>query len=175
GPGYRPFEGAARARVVVACLEEDPSGIDERSDTFRGVLREELGGAFEQVGSRSPVTSLERFPPGARKQLAGMSARSPVAGRQWSELPPVPERPLQVVADDLVELDQLRSACFQPRSEALVQLRAGRLRQRFVSRIPNQQVAEAVAVLTDQLRVLGAEEVLAHQSDEPAVHRRLVL
>ncbi len=80
-----------------------------------------------------------------------------------------------MVADDLVELDQLRAARFQPRGEALVQIGAGRLRQRLVSRVPNEEVAEAVAVLAGQLRVLGADEVLAHQSDEPAVHRRLVL
>ena len=103
-----------------------------------------------------------------------MTARGPVAAVSVG-VPPVPERLLQVVADDLVELDQLGAACFQPGGEAFVQLRAGRLGQRFVRRIPNQEVAEAVAVFPGQLRVLGADEVLAHQSDEPSVDRRLVL
>ena len=52
---------------------------------------------------------------------------------------------LEVVADDLVDLDEVVGR--EPAGEALVQLGSGRLRQRLVGGVPDQQVAEAVGGL----------------------------
>ena len=50
---------------------------------------------------------------------------------------------LEVVAEDLVQLDQLGAVLLQPGCEALVEVGAGRFRQRVVGGVADQQVAEA--------------------------------
>ena len=52
-----------------------------------------------------------------------------------------------MVAEDLVELDEVGAVRLEPGGEALVQLGPGRLRQRVVGGVADQQVAEAEAVL----------------------------
>ena len=59
---------------------------------------------------------------------------------------------LEVVAEDLVQLDELGAVLLEPGGEALVQLGADRLRQRVVGGVADQQVAEAEAVLARELR-----------------------
>jgi hypothetical protein len=49
-------------------------------------------------------------------------------GRRHAELSPVAPRLLEVVTEDLVQLDEGRGVLLQPEREALVQLRARRLR-----------------------------------------------
>ena len=71
-----------------------------------------------------------------------------VVVRERAEVAAVPDRLFEVIADDLVELNEVRAPLLEPRSEALVQFGAGRLRQRLVGGVANQQVAEAVAVVT---------------------------
>jgi hypothetical protein len=58
---------------------------------------------------------------------------------------------LEVVAEELVQLDQLLLTLLQPAGEALVQLGTERLRERVVSGITDQQVAEAEAILACEL------------------------
>ena len=54
---------------------------------------------------------------------------------------------LEVVADDLVELDQVLPVLLQPGCESLVQLRARGLGQPFVGGVPDEQMPEAEGVL----------------------------
>ena len=69
---------------------------------------------------------------------------------------------LEVVADDLVHLHELCAMSLQPVGEPLVQLPAGCLRQRVVRGIPDQQVAEAVGVLTGELRLVRTDQLLSN-------------
>jgi hypothetical protein len=78
-----------------------------------------------------------------------------------------------VVADELVQLDQLPAAPLEPGGEALVQLRAGGLGHSVVGGVPDQQVAEAEAVLARQLRPIRANELLAHECGQPRRHLAL--
>jgi hypothetical protein len=80
---------------------------------------------------------------------------------------------LQVVARELVQLDQLSAALFQPGGDARVQLRPSRLRECLVGRIANQQVAEPEGVLARKLRLLGSDESLAHERGESGSHLAL--
>ena len=60
-----------------------------------------------------------------------------------AELAPVAGGLLEVVAEDLVQLDEIGAALLEPVGEALVQLGAGRLRQRVVGGVADQEVPEA--------------------------------
>src|SRR5947209_2009548 len=95
-----------------------------------------------------------------------------VVGKR-TELLPVPDGLLEVVADDLVELDQIRATLLKPRREALVEVGARRLRQRLVGRVADQQMTEAVAVVACQLRLLRTKKIFADERGQPRVDPRL--
>ena len=57
---------------------------------------------------------------------------------------------------------------FEPVGEALVQLGAGRLRQRVVGGVADQQVAEAERVVARELRRVGPDELLADERQPAA-------
>ena len=105
-----------------------------------------------------------RAPPLRRRR----ARRGPVAERadlvvDRAELGAVAVAPLEVVAEDLVECDELGAVLFQPGGEALVQLGAGRLRERVVGGVADQQVAEAEPVLAGELRPVGPDQPLADE------------
>ena len=69
-----------------------------------------------------------------------------------TELHLVPRRLLEVVAEYLVQLDEVGPALLEPDGEPLVQLGASGLRERVVGGVPDQEVAEAEGVVAGQLR-----------------------
>ena len=77
---------------------------------------------------------------------------------------------LEVVAEDLVQLDELGAVRLQPGCEALVQLGAGRFRQCVVGGVADQQVAEAEAVLAGELGLVGPDQLLAHERGQARSH-----
>ena len=79
-----------------------------------------------------------------------------------------------MVAEDLVQLDQLLSALLQPAGEALVQLRPGRLRERVVGGVTDQQVAEAEAVLACELRLVWPDQFPADERGQTRRHLSLL-
>ena len=68
---------------------------------------------------------------------------------------------LEVVAEDLVELDQIGAALLEPLREAPVQLDPGRLRKRFVGGVPDQEMPEPEPVVAGELRPVGTDQLLA--------------
>ena len=100
-------------------------------------------GSLEQVHSRRRVGASVGSPPRRGETLGGLfsEALSPVA--RPPELDEAAVRLLQVVADDLVEFDQIRAALLQPSREAFVQVGPGCFRQHLVGGVADQQVAEA--------------------------------
>ena len=91
-----------------------------------------------------------------------------IVGR--AELDPIAIGPVEVVADELVRLDQLVGVrASARRREALVQLRAHRLRQPVVRRVPDQEMTEPERLVVDDDGPLWSEEVLADEGDEPSV------
>ena len=81
---------------------------------------------------------------------------------------------LEVVAEDLVQLDELGPVLLQPGCEALVEVGAGRLRQRVVGGVADQQVAEAEAVLAGELRPVRPDQLLADERGQARRHLGLV-
>ena len=86
------------------------------------------------------------------------------------ELGAVPVRLLEVVADDLVALYEVVAG--KPVGEALVQLGAGRLRQRLVGGVANEEVAKAKPFVLGKRRRRGADELLANERREVRLRRR---
>ena len=77
-----------------------------------------------------------------------------------AELGPQPVGPLEVVADELVELGEIRRSLIEAVGEALVQLGAESLRRRAVDRVLDDDVAEAERVLD------GPEEAARDERSE---------
>ena len=104
----------------------------------------------------------------------GQALRRPLGegGVGLAELRLVPGRLLEVVAEDLVQLDQALAVLLQPVREPLVQLGAGRLGKRVVSGVADQQVAEAKGIVPGKLRLVGADELLADERGEARRHAR---
>ena len=101
-----------------------------------------------RAAARSSPRQSARRPAAASRS----PARSARAASGLSELCLVAGGLLEVVAEDLVQLDEVGAALLEPAGEALVQLGADRLRQRVVGGVADQQVAEAEAVLARELR-----------------------
>jgi hypothetical protein len=68
-----------------------------------------------------------------------------------------------VVAEDLVQLDQITPVLGQPAGEAFVQLRPRRFRECVVGGVADQQVPEAEGVLAGKLALVGPDELLADE------------
>src|SRR5437763_16976891 len=81
---------------------------------------------------------------------------------------------LEVVADDLVTLDQGVAVFVEPIREADVELGADRLREGVVGRVADEQVAEAVTVVARELGAVGANELVADERGEPGRHPGLL-
>ena len=81
---------------------------------------------------------------------------------------------LEVVAEDLVQLDDLGAVLLHPGGEALVEVGASRLRQRVVGRIADQEVPEAEGILASELRPVRADQRLAYERGQPRRHLGLV-
>ena len=111
---------------------------------------------------------VDRAPAGRpRGEPAARSPSGPGSRRRAAELDAVAVSLLEVVADDLVALDELRAVVLEPAGEALVQVGARRLRERVVGRVADQQVAEAEAVLGRHERPLGPDQLLAYECGQP--------
>ena len=79
-----------------------------------------------------------------------------------------------MVAHDLVLLDEICAALVEPRREPLVQLGARRLRQRVVRGVADEEVPEAVRIITGQRRALGPNQILAHKDRQPRIRVTLL-
>jgi hypothetical protein len=118
------------------------------------------GGAVAAIVCASPRPS---------EQLSGTLGAATVVVRHRPELAAVMERLLEVVAENLVELDELGTVAAKPGGKELMELCTCCLGQRVVRGVADQQVPEPVTVLADELRLLGTEEVLPDEGDERVV------
>ena len=75
-----------------------------------------------------------------------------------------------MVAEDLVQLDEVAGALLEPRREPFVQLGAGGLGERIIGGVSDQQVAEAEGIVPGELCRIGAHELFAHERRERRRH-----
>src|SRR4051812_11911871 len=96
-------------------------------------------GSSKQSVRGAIVASPERATTGGTETLAGPRRHVHV---RPAELALVERRLLEVIAEDLVQLDERGAVPREPPGVALVQLRSHRLRQTVVRRVADEQVAE---------------------------------
>ena len=133
-----------------------------------------MAGRQQLERARKQVLGCPGIPPGGSplagcQQVPGCALGDRAVGRQ-AELPPVAERLLEVPAGDLVQLDQLLSVDLQPAGEGGVQLRPLTFGQCVVGGVADQQVAEPVRLVAVEQRVVGSDQLLAHERGQVGVH-----
>ena len=179
----RPDPSPRRVRAVGCLRGERPL----RPVRPRGTVTRPSRGATTRAGSSSAHSASARSKrlraaptsrrASARLPAAASSAAARAASGSVAVVPGVRSRSateglLEVVADDLVRLER-GSTLRESIREALVELRAGGLRQRLVGGIPNQGVTEPVRLVVQEQPVgIGTDQVLPHERSQhrPELH-----
>ena len=178
-PTRSPAAAARSARASARRSASSPLPAQKSASTSSSLegevdlgRRDERGGALEQAHGGAVVLA------GAARAAAGGQAPPRRRGQHavvgQPELDAVAAGLLEVVAEDLVQLDELGPVLLQPGGEALVEVGAGRLRQRLVGGVADQQVAEAEAVLARELRPVRPDQLLAHERGQARRHLGLL-
>ena len=177
----RQRDGASAATPAVACgacrsdglrqhrlraiplpgLEQRPPEQRQHASRRASSAGRSATARVEQTGRRPHIASGDRLRPRRRQPLGCTPRELQRSVARRPELDAVAIGPFEVVADDLVQLDEIGSALGDPDGEALVQLRPGRFRQRVVGCVADQQVAEAKGVLARELRLVRAQQLSA--------------
>src|SRR5689334_18044292 len=127
--------------------------------------------APQQRVSRLPVAAPIDALPGRCESPRSLLSKSRIGSAELSKI----ERSLlEVVAEDLVQLDQIFTVLLQPLGEAPVKVGARRLREGVVGGVADQEVAEAIGVLARKLRPVRADEVAPHERGESRGELRLL-
>ena len=132
----------------------------------------ERGSALEQADGGAVVRPNLRAATGGRQAPPRRGGQDAVVGRP--ELSAVAAGLLEVVAEDLVQLDELGAVVLQPGCEALVEVGAGGLRQCVVGGVADQQVAETEGILAEELGPVRADQRLADERGQARRHLRLL-
>ena len=157
-------------------------GLEQRSPERRqeaqatGIAgRAEGDRALEEIGRRSHIASGNGLRSRSRQPLGGTLGRLPRGLARGTELGAVAIGLLEVIADDFVQLDEIGSALGDPGGEALVQVGPGRLRERLIGGVADQEMAEAKGVFAGKLRPVRAKQLPPDERrrEAPAAgHRR---
>ena len=131
--------GVGEARPSTRCMRFGELELERRRAPSGGSARARArAGGRPKSSPRQPAAARRRR--GARRASPGQRSVGWPSSCGSGGL-------LEVVADELVQLDQLAAMLLQPGREALVQLGSRRLRQRVVRGVADQQMAEAEAVV----------------------------
>src|SRR5437763_510098 len=123
--------------------------------------------ACEQIDGALAIVARQCRPPGPRESGTGSLAEHPALEPQ---LRTIAMSLLEMMSDhSLVLRLVLAEPAFEPIRESLVQVGPYGLRKRGVRGVSYQEMAEAVGVITRQLRPLRTHELFAHESDQPLV------
>ena len=118
---------------------------EQQARLVRVTLVKEGGGSLQQARGAGHVTAVDRLQAGRAEVPGGTFAQRAAMRVDGSELGLVPERLLEVVSDDLLELHRPGPANLEePVGVALVQAGPGPLKQAVVGGVSNQNVAELV-------------------------------
>ena len=79
------------------------------------------------------------------------------------------------MAQDLVQLDEVRRPLLEPLRKPLVELGSRRLRKRVVGRVADQEVPESVGVVPRELRAIGPDELLPDECQQSLRHVRVAV
>ena len=98
-------------------------------------------------------------PPAEARRSAARKARSSVTSGFRAKLGSVSMRLFEVIAHDLVQLDEIGRVVADPGSKALMQIGTCRFRKRVVGGVADQEMSEPEGVFSGQLRPVGAKKL----------------
>jgi hypothetical protein len=136
-------------------------GLERGRDVLRiagGDCSIQKGGGGGHVGAEVGLAA------GGGQALSGLCGE--LGLDRPAELAPVQARLFEVVAEDLVLLDEGGAVFREPGGVALVQLGPARLGDGVVGGIADQEVAEAETVFAGDLSLVGADQLAPGQSRE---------
>ena len=138
-------------------------GVEVRREREARLIagREEICRSPQERAAGGEVAAVEGAAAGGSEMAGGTGGEVGELRIAGVELRAVAVGLLEVVADDLVALDELVRR--EPVGEALVELGPGCLRERLVGGIADQQVPEAERVVAREGRLVGPDELLAHE------------
>ena len=159
-----PFSQNQLGLFCVTAGEKGDAELREQSASEPSAW-EERRRALEQVDRSGHVSSLESANAGLAQAVATVLRESFGPPVELAELTSQLEGPLEVVADEFVELSQIRSGLIETVGEALVQLSSESLRCRAVDRLLDDEVAKAECVLFGRPEEAARNERLEMGSD----------
>ena len=151
--------------------EREPE-IELEADTLARVGDAQCERAFEQVRSGFEVAAGGCAVGASGEPVRGTLAQSAIRVVGLAELFAVAVGLFKVVADELVALDERVCFLIEPISETLVQFCPRRFGEGVVCGVADQQVSEAVRILSRQLRPVRAHELLPYELDQLPLGRR---
>ena len=162
--GFGPLE--------LASLEQGDAEVRRNLEPGGLVGRGQRVGTLEQVDRRRRVAAAKREQSGRSEAQAGAVGELQGLGIDGAELGAIGIGLLQVVAEELLGLDNaVAERPLEPYGVALVEIGTRRLGESLVGGLADEGVAEAERILTRQCRRLGADQLLAHQAHQPGGHR----
>jgi hypothetical protein len=81
---------------------------------------------------------------------------------------------LEVIAENLVQLDEALAVLLEPVGEAAVEIGAGRLGECVVGGVADQEMAKLVRVLAGEQGPVGPDKAAPHERRQPRRHLRLL-
>ena len=157
-PRGRPPRRATRARSSVELDARSPRAVGQQLDAARRASRQPHAWSPRRRAPRAPRASRSA----ARSASAPARHRRPARARRGSD------RPARGGSRGSRRARRAPSPCsLQPVGEALVELGPGRLRQRVVGGVTDQDVPEAVGVVARELRRSPAGRAPCGRAREP--------
>src|SRR5918994_2708811 len=143
----------------VACQHQRAPEDRQELPPFIVRIRKEGSRAGKKADRGGGAPARTALPPGSGQSLAGRRGELRVGGPQFL---PVPERLLDVVAHELIQL----AGRAEPVRVCEMQLGAGLLGEPDVRGIADQHMAEPVAVVALDERAVGLDQVATYERKE---------
>ena len=170
--------GGDRFRERRVGLGEPPSEHEGRPQlqrqvgSLRGVLREKVRGAAEQVRGSGGVAPGVGTAPRSCQPLGRLAPERGAVLVGTAELFPVLDRLFEVIAEDLLDFDDVRACPLLDQArETLVEERPLTLRNAVVRRVADELVAEPVTLLPGHDGQVRNDEVLTDEKLEIRLDR----
>ena len=166
GHGFRSLRESDPIEVV-RC----PEGLELEREV-EPMRSDELGRPGEQRGSGpGGLLTVDRAVAGGRELGGGTVGKVRVG---LPKLGVVADGLFEVVAHDLVVLDQRLAVLVEPVGEARVQVWRGPPWERVVGGVADEEVPEAVGVVSGELGTVWSDELVAHERGESGRQLRLI-
>ena len=162
-------QNAIRPRQIRYSL--DRSDVGQQLDTQRVLGTEQRDRTRDQIDPGRPIAAEERAPPRGPEELGAVTSQLVRVIVRWRERRSVPIGLLEVIAEDLLELeDSFARLLFEPLDMELVQPGSDPFRDGVVRRVADHEMPEAKGALSGEHRAIRANQLLADECGQRRGH-----